>query len=136
MASIRKQVVVEAPPEEVWDALRAWDQLHTRLAPGFVTDVTMDGADRIVTFFNGAQVREVLVALDEQERRLVWTIAGGPYTHHSGAAQVHEAEGGASLFEWRSDLLPDEAAEQTAQMMEQGLQAIVATLGRRPAGAA
>jgi hypothetical protein len=130
MASIRKQALIDSTPEQVWDALRAWDQLHTRLAPGFVTDVQLDGADRIVTFFDGAQVREVLITLDERERRLVWSIVDGPYTHHNGAAQVLEADDSSTLFEWRADLLPDGAAARTEQMMELGIEAIGAAFGR------
>ena len=71
MATIRKERSIDAPAEQVWDALRDWGAIHQRLVPGFVTDARLDGADRIVTFFNGAVVREVLVDLDDEERRLV-----------------------------------------------------------------
>ena len=47
MASIRKQVHIDAPVAKVWDALRDVGALHTRLAPGFVTDTKMDGSARI-----------------------------------------------------------------------------------------
>ena len=71
MASICQEVVIEARPDQVWAALRDWGALHRRLAPGFVTDTRLDGADRIVTFAGGLVVREVLVALDDERRRLV-----------------------------------------------------------------
>ena len=61
MASIRTETVIDAPPEQVWAALREWGALHERLVPGFVTDTRLDGNDRIVTFADGAVVREVLV---------------------------------------------------------------------------
>lgn len=119
MATIRKERFVEAPPERVWDALRDWGAIHERLVPGFVVDTRLDGEDRIVTFFNGSVVREVLVDLDEEERRLVWSVVDGPYTHHNGAAQVF-AEGEGTRFVWTADLLPDEAAAPTEAMMERG----------------
>ena len=84
MASIYKEVVIEVRPDEVWAALRDWGALHRRLAPGFVTDCRLDGEDRIVTFAGGLVVREVLVALDDERRRLVWTVVDGPYSHHNG----------------------------------------------------
>jgi hypothetical protein len=130
MASICKRIVIEASPEEVWSALRDWGALHERLAPGFVTDTRLDGPDRIVTFFDGAVVREVLMGLDEQERRLAWSIVDGPYTHHAGAAMVHERDDGSTLFEWRADLLPDQLAERTADMMASGLEAIRTAFAR------
>ena len=50
MASIRKEIVVDARPDDVWAALRDWGAVHRRLVPGFVTDTRLDGPDRIVTF--------------------------------------------------------------------------------------
>jgi hypothetical protein len=88
MATIRTETLIDAPSEEVWDALRDWGALHRRLAPGFIVDTQLDGPDRIVTFSDGAVVREVLVDLDDDARRLVWTIVDGPYSHHNGSAQV------------------------------------------------
>ena len=34
MASIRKEILLDARPEEVWDAVRDIGALHTRLVPG------------------------------------------------------------------------------------------------------
>ena len=88
MASIRKEIVIDASAERLWDALRDWGALHVRLVPGFATDVRLDGEDRIVTFSNGSVLRERLVDLDEEARRLVWSIADPPYIHHNASAQV------------------------------------------------
>ena len=110
MASIRREMVLACSPEQAWDALRDWGALHTRLAPGFVTDVCLDGADRIVTFFTGAVVREVLIDLDDQARRLAWSIVDDPYTHHNGVAQVFAQPDGQTRFVWVTDLLPNEIA--------------------------
>ena len=88
----------------------------------------MDGTDRIVTFFNGVTVREVLVTLDDTTRRLVWSIVDGPYSHHNGAAQVLLDADGTTRFVWTTDLLPDAAAERTKAMMEQGTATVRRTL--------
>jgi uncharacterized protein YndB with AHSA1/START domain len=128
MASIRKERTIEAAPERVWEALRDWGALHERLVPGFAVDTSLDGADRIVTFFNGAVARERLVDLSEEDRRLVWSIVDGPYSHHNGAAQVFAAENGATRFVWVADLLPDELAEVTGELMERGIETVKQTL--------
>ena len=73
MASICRELVIEAHPDEVWAALRDWGALHRRLAPGFVTDTRLDGEDRIVTFADGLVVREVLVAVDD-EGGVRWSV--------------------------------------------------------------
>ena len=54
MACVRQEIVIDAPPEAVWDALGDWGALHTRLVPGFVVDCRLEGRDRIVTFANGS----------------------------------------------------------------------------------
>lgn len=129
MASICKQRTIAASPETVWDAVRDWGALHERLARGFVTDVQVDeSGDRIVTFFSGALARERLVDLDDGQRRLAWSIVDGPYTHHNGVAQVLAAEDGNARFVWTADLLPNELADVTEQMMERGMDAVKATL--------
>jgi uncharacterized protein YndB with AHSA1/START domain len=128
MASIHKERMIAASPDEVWAALRDWGALHERLVPGFVTDTKLDGDDRIVTFFNGAVARERLVDRDEEARRLVWSIVDGPYTHHNGAAQVFASDDGSARFVWVADLLPDDLAEVTGGLMERGIATVKQTL--------
>ncbi len=45
MASIRREVHIQAAPEKVWDAMRDVGALHTRLCPEFVVDTKMEGND-------------------------------------------------------------------------------------------
>ena len=124
MASIRKEIAVNAAPDDVWDALRDWGRVHERLVPGFVVDTKLDGEDRIVTFFNGIVVRELLVDLDDDARRLAWSLREGPYTHHNGVAQVFENGSGGTRFVWSADVLPHETADRTGAMMDRGLAAL------------
>jgi uncharacterized protein YndB with AHSA1/START domain len=128
MASIRKQVVIDASPEAVWDAVRDWGALHERLVPGFVVDTRLDGSDRIVTFGNGTVLREILIDLDDETRRLVWSIVDGPYTHHNASAQVFTEDDGRARFVWTADLLPNELAGPTGGAMEQGTNTVKQTL--------
>ncbi|HEX3909840.1 MAG TPA: SRPBCC family protein [Solirubrobacteraceae bacterium] len=135
MARIHHEILIDAEPAEVWSALRAWGELHTRLVPGFVTDTRLDGEDRIVTFANGAVMREALLDSDEQQQRLVWTIVDGPYTHHTGCAQVFAAGEGRTRFVWIAYVLPAEAAAPTSAAMAQGVQAVKRTLEAGSPGA-
>jgi carbon monoxide dehydrogenase subunit G len=130
MASIRKEIFTEARPDEVWDALRDIGALHIRLVPGFVTDTRLEPGARIVTFGNGVVVRELIVTVDEDERRVVWSTVGGSMTHHNGSAQVFSDANGQTKVVWVADLLPDEAAGAIGAMMEQGMAAMKQTLDR------
>jgi hypothetical protein len=131
MASIHRTLHLQASPDEVWAALRDWPAVHERLVRGFVVDTQLDGEDRIVTFFNGVAVREVLIDLDDANRRLVWSVADGPYTHHNAAAQVF-ADGTGTRFVWITDFLPHDMADRQAYMMDRGLQAIRETIDGEP----
>ena len=128
MATISKERHIDVPPDQAWQALADWGALHQRLVPGFVTDVRLDGADRLVTFFTGTTVRERLISSDAQARRLVWSIVDGPYSHHNGAAQMLAHPDGGTRFTWTADLLPDELAPQTQEMMERGIDVAKQTL--------
>jgi carbon monoxide dehydrogenase subunit G len=125
MASIRKEFLVDAAPDEVWAALRDFGAVH-RLAPGFVTNTSLDGDDRIVTFFSGAVVRERLVDIDDRERRLVYSVVDSPLamTQHNASAQVFAEGVDRSRFVWIADMLPNDAAPQVDELMERGATAM------------
>ena len=130
MASIHREIVIAAPADAVWDALRDVGAVHRRLAPGFVTDVRLEEGSRVVTFGNGLVAHELIVDVDDRARRLVWSATGGRLTHHNASAQVFEEEDGRSRFVWIADLLPDAMAPAVAQMIDQGLAAIERTFER------
>ena len=48
MATLHKEIVIEARPESVWDAVRGVGALHTRLVPGFVVDTKLEGDERMI----------------------------------------------------------------------------------------
>jgi carbon monoxide dehydrogenase subunit G len=127
MATLHKEIVIDVPPEAVWDAIRDVGALHTRLVPGFVQDTRLDGEVRIVTFGNGLVVREPILSIDDERRRLAWTLEGGSTTHYNGVMQVH-ATGSGSRVTWTSDLLPHAAAATIGPMQEQGLATMKETL--------
>ena len=128
MASIRKEIFTKARPGDAWDALRDVGALHTRLVPGFVTDTRLEPGARVVTFGNGMVVRELIVAIDEDQRRVVWSAIGGSMTHHNGSAQVFSDAQGLTKVVWTADLLPQEAAGAVGAMMEQGMAVMKRTL--------
>jgi carbon monoxide dehydrogenase subunit G len=132
MASIRREVVLDAPAAVVWDALRDVGAIHTRLAPGFVvaTELEPGGAARLVTFGNGMAARELIVDIDNDARRLAWSVVGGRMTHHNASAQVFD-DNVATRFLWIADLLPHELAPAIAGMIDNAITAISAKFGRR-----
>jgi len=127
MASIRREVTINAPAERVWDALRDVGALHTRLVKGFVTDCKLESDRRVVTFANGIVATERIVDVSDQDRRVVWSATGGRLTHHNASAQVF-ADGDTCRVVWVADLLPSELAPAIAAMIDDGLAAMKRTL--------
>jgi carbon monoxide dehydrogenase subunit G len=122
MASIHKEISLAATPAAAWDVIRDIGAVHTRFAPGFVVNTVMDGPDRIVTFANGFVAREVIVDVDDQRRRLAYSVRSERIAHHNASFQVL-ADGAGSRLVWIADVLPDAAAETVGAMMEDGIRA-------------
>ena len=127
MASIHKEISLRASPEAVWDVVRDVGAVHTRFAPGFVTDTVLGDGERMVTFANGMVVREVIVDVDDKARRLAYSARSERLSHHNASFQVLP-EGSGSRLVWIADVLPREAAEMVAGMMETGIQVTKRTL--------
>ena len=127
MASIHQDIQVGVPPEQAWAAVRDFGAVHQRVAPGFVTATRLDGDDRVVTFFTGAEARERLVTVDDDRRRLVYTVVESQLglVHHQASVEVLDGDGapGCRLV-WTADVLPDEIAPVVGGLMEQGAAAI------------
>ena len=133
MASIHKDIAIDAHPDDVWDALCDFGALHRRLAPGFVLDTRLDGDARIVTVANGTVARELLVDCDEARRRLVYAIVGERVTHYSASAQVMADGGAGSRLVWIVDVLPNTIAPYVEGQMDQGVLAMQKALARNAA---
>ena len=130
MASIRKEIQTAATVDQVWDALRDVGALHTRLVPGFVIDTRLEPGERIVTFGNGMVVREQILDINDDMRRVAWSAIGGALTHYNASAQVFANADDRATVVWIADFLPNEAAGQIGQMMEQGMAVMKVTLDR------
>ena len=88
MASIIREVTIDAPAAQCWDALRAFDALHGPLHS----------------------------------------------EHYNASAQIVPDGAQRCRFVWSIDVLPDELASRTAELMDAGLRAISATLSGGTAG--
>ena len=146
MASIHREIAIEVAAERAWDAVRDVGAIHERLAPGFVVDTVLEdgGAARVVTFANGLVARELIVDLDDETRRLAWSVVqasrsepkasevhrGGRMTHHNASLQIFAEGEDRCRAVWIADLLPHELGPVIGAMIAQGLEAMKKTLER------
>jgi hypothetical protein len=124
MASIYKDIALDASADEVWAALRDFGAVHRRVAPGFVTDCTLEGDSRIVTFANGNVAQEMLVTMDDARMRLVYAVVSPRVKQHSASIQVFADGDRRSRMVWIADVLPDEIGPYLDGQMDLGALAL------------
>src|SRR3954471_20412345 len=130
MASIYKDISLNARPDDVWAAVRDYGAVHRRVAPGFVIDCKLDGDSRIVTFANGNVARERLVTMDDAQMRLVYAVVSPRVKQHSASIQIFADGEGGSRMVWITDVLPDEIAPYIDGQMDLGAAAMQKQFGR------
>jgi hypothetical protein len=131
MASIHKDIPIDASPADVWAAVRDFGSLHMRLVPGFVLDARLDGEARIVTFANGTTARELLVDCDDKRRRLVYAAISERIKQHSASVQVVADGDSRARLVWIADVLPNEIAPYIDSQMDQAAVAMQKALRRK-----
>ncbi|MBN8960030.1 MAG: SRPBCC family protein [Rhizobiales bacterium] len=124
MASIHKDIALNAPATDVWSAVRDFGALHTRLVPGFVLDTKLEDDARIVSFANGTAAREVLVDCDDARRRLVYAVKNERVAQHSASVQVIADGESRCRLVWVVDVLPHAIAGYMSAQMDEAAKAM------------
>jgi hypothetical protein len=130
MSTIRKLVDLDLPAAAVWDIVRDVGAVHTRFAPGFVVDTKLEPGARLVTFANGLVVRERIIAVDDDLRRLAYSAQSEQIEHHHASFEVVPLSETRTRLVWTADVLPEPAADRVRAMMEQGTLAIMRALAK------
>ncbi|MDP3736368.1 MAG: SRPBCC family protein [Hyphomonadaceae bacterium] len=128
MASIRTDTLVQAPAGEVWAALASIGDAH-RVFAGVLSESRLERDDlRVATFANGLVVKEQIVDIDPQLRRIAYTVLGDTFQHHNASMRVVAESDSTCRFVWITDVLPHAAADQVRPLMEAGASALKRTL--------
>lgn len=131
MASIRKEIVVDSSPEEVWAAVRDVGAVHQRLVPGRAAATRIEGDERILTLDDGHEIRELILDIDDQTRRLAYAVVAGDRLglsfHHATFEVLAEGSERSRLI-WVTDLLPNQLAEAVRARIAVGAQVMKQTL--------
>ncbi len=131
MASVQKEIIIEADAGDVWAVVGDFVGGPVRMGPGFVTDSRLAEPDvRVVTFDNGWVLHERLITRDDEARRLVFSVVGGTMqpTHDNASMQVFADGAGRSRFVWIHDVRPDDLAPLMGAGMDRGLRVLKETL--------
>jgi hypothetical protein len=135
MASIHKEIVIDTCPEHVWAAVRDVGAVHQRLLPGRVASTRLEGDVRILSFPDGGVVRELIVDVDDEARRLAYAVVESrmPITHHHASFQVFAEGSDRSRLVWITDVLPHALAAEIRARVERGAEDMKQALEREAA---
>lgn len=130
MASIRKEIVIDASPEEVWAAVSDVGAVHRRLVPGYAVETRLDGDVRILTMPSGDVVRELIVDVDDESRRLAYAVIETrmPLEHHHASLRVVAEGDYRSRLIWITDALPHALSDEIRVRVDRAAEVIKQTL--------
>lgn len=127
MASIHWEEPVSVPAERAWAVLRRPGEAH-RLFAGVLVDGRVSGDIRTVTFANGLVVRERIIDIDDDRRRLAYAVIDGLFEHHSASMQILPVDEANCRFVWISDFLPEEKRAAVLPLVKEGSRALARNL--------
>ncbi|GAB2872108.1 SRPBCC family protein [Lentzea nigeriaca] len=130
MAYISKEIVIESSADDVWEVIGDFATGPSRMAPGLVLDTKAETDERTVSFADGTVVTEKRVSVDQDARRIAYSVVGGTVApEHDNAVMRIVADGERRCrMVWTRDVLPDELAESMGKVMAHSLTVIKKTL--------
>lgn len=123
MATIWWEAPLAVSAQRARAALRRVDLAQKLFSPVLI-DGAMDGDVRTVTFAQGMVVRERMITVDEMRKRVVYSVLGGLFEHHSASMQIVPVDQASCRFVWVSDFLPAERMEMVRPLVELGSAAL------------
>jgi hypothetical protein len=117
MASINLETKLGVGPDELWAQVKDVGGVSNLL--GIITESSLDGDQRSCTMADGAQLSETIISIDDDNRRVAYTITDSPFPieAHAASMQVSDAGDGTSHFQWITDVKPDELADALGPML-------------------
>ena len=130
MPSIHQELTIDVDADTAWAALRRVADAHTWFSPVLAAS-TLDGDVRTARFGNGMVVHERVLDVDDERRRVAYSVADGPgMTFHHASMQILADGHGRCRFVWITDFLPKEVGVQLTPLIEQGAKALKNNLER------
>jgi len=123
MATVRVEAVLDVSAQRAWAAIADVGAVHRRLLPGRVSDVRIENDTRILTMPDGSEVRELIVSIDHEGRRLAYAVVEGQrlgLTYHHASFQVY-GDGERSRLVWLTDVLPHDLAPAVRARTERAI---------------
>jgi len=119
MASIRREIHVERPPDVTWQLVGDPARLHEWFP---LSGCKVEGSKRWVYLPSGITFEEDIVTLDDRMRRFQYRIINNPIiSEHLGTVDVVDDGHGHSVVIYSTEMKPDVLALVTAGASGEGL---------------
>jgi len=104
--------------EQAWRRVAAVGQVHDILP--VVTSCSVEGDQRACLLANGAHLKEKIISIDDDLKRLAYSVIDSPFglEYHAASMQI-VADGQGSRINWTTDFKPDQLKELLTPMLEQ-----------------
>lgn len=109
MGSIYNSADLAVDPDKGWSVLEAYSRGQDHIFE-IVASVVMEDNVRVITTTYGATMREHIVNVDAEHRRLTYTIPGWSpdAEYHVATMEILPRDGGGSQLRWITDYWPDQ----------------------------
>lgn len=123
MATIVREFRVPPAPEDVWKRLADVGSINTLI--DFLGEVTVEGDVRSCSLGDDGVLEELIVSVDHERRRFVYSIRQSPFgmEHHHASIQAVPDAGGTRLV-WITDVKPDAVAPVIEEPIDAAVQSI------------
>lgn len=108
MATVRRELRIEADPEAPWGIISNPGAIHEWFPGIIASEVSsdVDGVFRTVTLGTGLQLVERVITNDPLLRRFQYRIDGGLFREHLGTADVIDLRDGTCLLVYSTNAEP------------------------------
>ena len=129
MATIYREVAVETAAADAWTALRNPADV-ARVFAGVLIAARMEGELRWVTFADGTEIEERVIAVDDAHMRLAYSVGGGRFEHHHATLQVVADTPARCRVIWIADFKPDERSAVVEALTDAGCAVLARNLAK------
>ncbi len=124
MATLTREFVLDVPPDTVWSRISDVGAVNELI--DFVGEVTVHGDRRTCALGDQGLLDELIVTVDPEQRRLVYSIRQSPFgfEHHSASMQAVADGDGRTRFLWITDFKPDTVTPALEDALDQAVASI------------
>lgn len=128
MATLTREFVLDVPPDAVWRRISDVGAINQLV--DFIGEVTVEGDRRTCALGDQGTLDELIVSIDPDRRRLVYSIQQSPFefAHHSASMQAVADGDGSTRFVWTTDFKPESVAPAVEQAIDMAVESIKRTL--------